>query len=59
MICGDALCRSKCDPGQQRMKKLQVNTFLYLFYAYAKEFNVSSCWISLHTPIHSKRRNPL
>jgi len=35
-------------------RELQVNTFLYMSYTYAKGFNSSSCWVCAHIPIHPR-----
>jgi len=39
--------------------ELHVNTFMYMSYTYAKDANVSSCWVCTHIPIHSKGGIPL
>ncbi|XP_072362584.1 syncytin-2-like [Scyliorhinus torazame] len=40
-------------------RELHVNTYLYMSYVYAKDMNVSGCWVCTHIPTHAKGEIPL
>ncbi|XP_072340067.1 uncharacterized protein [Scyliorhinus torazame] len=43
----------------QKKRELHVNTYLYMSYVYAKDMNVSGCWVCTHIPTHAKGGIPL
>ncbi|XP_072362628.1 uncharacterized protein [Scyliorhinus torazame] len=65
----DYECRHKtrtmslqCDLQKQpsrAKRELHVNTYLYMSYLYAKDMNVSGCWVCTHIPTHAKGGIPL
>lgn len=68
--CGDTPCLVdlRCPTAQKYQKEksnrrlkreLNVNTFLYMSYTYAKRSNVSKCWVCAHIPIHAQEGIPL